>query len=137
MRAYINGELSTPQLDTFFLVSFWFANEECEDNTEVSENCIRLDGIWTEGSSENTEFSCKWKGVALCYLNEEGFYLEIENFTLDDFEKMIKEKNMKIVNADGYPSSTVNAKITEFKLVDGEKELVFDTDEIEEIEFII
>lgn len=137
MRAYIDGELDTLQKESFFVVSFWFANEDSEDNFEISENCIRLDSLHAEGSSDGTNFSIRWKGVELCYIDEQGNYRETEDFTLDDFDKMIKEKNMRLVNADGYPSSNVNVTITNFTLVDGENELEFDTELIDEIEFIV
>ena len=137
MRAYIDGELSEVQKDTFFIVSLWFANEECEDNTEVSENCFRLDGIFTESTSDVELFASRWKGVTLCYVNEEGVYTETEDFTLEYLDNMIKEKNMRVVNADGYPSVDATAIIKEFKLVDGENELVIDPELIDEIEFIV
>lgn len=137
MRAYVDGQLSEVQKDSFFIVSLWFANEDSEDNMEISENCFRLDGIFTESTSDVELFSSRWKGVTLCYINEDGVYTETEDFTLEFLDNMIKEKNMRVVNADGYPSVDVTATIKEFKLVDGENELVIDPGLIDEIEFIV
>ena len=135
MRAYINGQLSNSQ-DTFLLASLWFASEDCEDNMEISDKCIRIDGLFVEGTSDTDEFSCRWKGVELCYVNSEGEYIETEDFTVEEFQNLIKEKNMRLVNGDAYFDSNVDVKITEFKLVE-EKEFELDVNLIDEIEFIV
>ena len=133
MRAYIYGNLSTKQ-ECFLPSSLWFANNDCEDTFKISENCIRLDGLELEGAADENSFACRWKGVELCHINNNE-YEETENFTVEQFSNIIKEKNMRLVNMDAYFDTSVNVTITSFELVD-QTSLEFDTNLIDKIEFV-
>jgi hypothetical protein len=85
---------------------------------------------------EGNEFSCRWKGVELCHIDENGEHVETEEFSVKDFMGIIKEKNMRLVNMDAYCDEDTNVKITEFKLVDFDGEVDFDTNLIDDIEFV-
>ena len=135
MRAYIDGILSTHQ-DVFIPEDLWFATEDCDDNTVVSEDCICLSGLTCESSVNDGEFSCRWKGVEVTYIDDTGKEVETEDFTVGEFFEMIENKSMRLVNASAYFDTDVDVRITEFVLVDGESEEEFDTSLIDEIEFI-
>ena len=95
MRAYLNGTLSVNQ-ETFIPQDLWFSTEECNDNTVGSDNCICVSGLTCESKTEDKEFSCRWKGVLLTYVNAEGKEIETEDFTVDEFLKIIKDKKMRL-----------------------------------------
>lgn len=136
MRAYIDGKLSTRQ-SCFLPTNLWFANSEEDFDFEVTENCIRLDGVYTEGGvNEDDTFSCRWKGVELVCINDKGEYHITEDFTVDKFSKLIKEKNMRLVNMDAYFDTDVDVSTTKFKLVDHTGEFELDPSLIDEIGFI-
>lgn len=84
MRAYLDGTLSKEQ-EIFLPQDLWFSTEECYDNTIVSEDCICVSGLTCESKTENKEFSCRWKGVVLTYINNDGKEIETEDFTVDKF----------------------------------------------------
>lgn len=136
MRAYIDGTLSTLQ-ETFIPEDLWFATDDCDDNTIVSETCMCLSGLTCESSVEENDFACRWKGVVLTYINENGDEIETEDFTVKEFIQMIKDRNMKLVNASAYFDTNVNMKITELLLADNENKIELDVGEVEEIEFIV
>lgn len=139
MRLYLDGKLST-NTETFFPQSLWFASEDCEFDYEVSEECIRLDGLSCEARSRNGEFAARWKGVELVYLKRDGNtteYVETEDFTLDQFAKMISNKNMRLVNMDACYDENVNATVTELTISDGNDYYEFDSSKIDTVEFII
>ena len=134
MRIYLDGKLSTKQ-ETFLPATLWFATDNCDDNTEVSEECLCLDGLFCESCVEDNEFSCRWKGVEIHY-DENGEEIETENFTLDKFISLITEKKMRLENMDAYYDSDVFVTITGLNIVDGDKEYDFDVSLADEIEFI-
>ena len=135
MRAYICGKLSTNQ-NCFLPASLWFATPDCEYNIELSDKCIRIDGLEIESAVNECEFSCRWKGVELCYINCDGEYIESEDFTVEQFKNILEEKNMSLANMDAYFDSSVNVTVTQFTLVDPESSLKLEFDDIEEMEFI-
>lgn len=132
MRAYIDGTLSTHQ-DCFLPDTLWFSSDEDFDFV-VNEKTIRLDGLECESGIENNEFSCRWKGVEVCYIKD-GEYTETEDITVKEIIDMIKEKNMVLINMEAYYDTSVNVKLTKLKLVD-DKECEFNTDSMCEIEFV-
>lgn len=132
MRAYIDGTLSTHQ-DCFLPDALWFSSDEDFDFV-VNEKTIRLDGLECESGIENNEFSCRWKGVEVCYIKD-GEYTETEDITVKEIIDMIKEKNMVLINMEAYYDTSVNVKLTKLKLVD-DKECEFNTDSMCEIEFV-
>lgn len=146
MRAYINGKLSAPngeqlgKIESFLPAGLWFANPDEDFDFEVSDSCIRLDGLYTEGSvdEETKEFSCRWKGIELCHMDEIDGYLETEDFSIEDFTKIIEEKDMRLVNIDAYYDGDINVEITNLVLVDyyNDTRYEFDTNLIDKIEFI-
>lgn len=134
MRAYLDGTLSTNQ-KIFIPEDLWFANEHCDDNTVVSEDCLSLSGLTCESSIKDKGFSCRWKGVLLTYLKD-GEEVETEDFTIKEFIQILKNRRMKLVNASAYFDTDVNMRITSLSFVDNEGEVNFDVDNVEEIEFI-
>jgi uncharacterized protein YacL (UPF0231 family) len=134
MRVYLDGKLSTKQ-ETFLPAGLWFATENCDDNTEVSEECLRLDGITCESSVDGNEFSCRWKGTEIHYVKN-GEEIETEDFTLEEFVSLITEKKMRLENMDAYYDDEVNVTITGLTIVEGDKEYEFDVSLADEIEFI-
>ena len=134
MRIYLDGKLSTKQ-ETFLPATLWFATENCDDNTEISEECLCLDGLWCESSVDDNEFSCRWKGVEIHYI-ENGEEIETEDFSLDKFVSLITEKKMRLENMDAYYDSDVFVTITGLSIVDGDNEYEFDVSLADEIEFI-
>lgn len=135
MRAYIDGTLSVTQ-NCFLPASIWFYNPDEGFNEEISYKCIRLDGLEVEGGVEGTEFGCRWKGVELCYTNEDGEYIETENFTFEDLTNLIETRKLSEINMDAYYDTNVKAKITKLKLVNGDKSFEFNSEDLNEIEFI-
>ena len=135
MRAYIDGVLSTTQ-ETFIPEDLWFATNDCEDNTIVSKDCLCLSGLTCESSVENKEFSCRWKGVEIRYINSDNQEIETEDFSVEEFLQTIQEKNMRLVNMSAFFDTNVNTTITEFLLVDNESEVRFDIALIDTIELI-
>ena len=133
MRVYLDGTLTAEQ-ETFLPVSLWFATEDCEDNLTVSETCISLEGIESESFIEGNEFSCRWKGVKLSMLDDNGECITTSDFTLKQFADITK--NMRLVNMDVYFDKDTKCQITNFKLVDTKYELTC-IEHIDEIEFII
>lgn len=135
MIAYIDGILSK-KLDSFLPSSLWFATEDCEDNREVSDTCIRLDGLHTEGNIwDDKHFTCRWKGVEVCYFDNNGEYVETEEFTPEEFMETIKDINMRLVNMEVHTDTDVTVKITNFVLLEENKSLIeLDTDLIDKIE---
>lgn len=134
MRIYLDGKLSTKQ-ETFIPAGLWFATENCDDNTEVSEECLHLDGITCESFVDGNEFSCRWKGTEIHYV-ENGEEIETEDFSLEKFISLITEQKMRLENMDAYYDSDVNVTITGLSIVEGDKEYEFDVSLADEIEFI-
>lgn len=125
MRAYLNGTLSKKQ-ETFIPQDLWFSTKDCDDNTIVSENCICLSGLTCESKTEDNEFSCRWKGVLLTYVNDNGTEIETEDFTIDKFFKMIKDKNMRLTNMSAFFDEDTVVKLTSLTFVEKDKETEFD-----------
>ena len=134
MRIYLDGKLSTKQ-ETFLPATLWFATEDCDDDTYVSEECLCLDGLTCESCVNGNEFSCRWKGVEIRYI-ENGKEIETEGFTLDKFISLITEKKMRLSNMEAYYDSDVNVTITGLSIVDGDDRYDFDVSLADEIEFI-
>lgn len=138
MRVYINGVLSKPQ-KSFGIVDLWFSTEKCEENTEVSVDCICLSGnMWWESSvdDDGMQFSCRWKIVECDYIDNNGLLVETCDIGAKEFLDIIKRRGMRLVNASAIYDTDVDVKITEFLLVDGVSEERFDLDLIDDIEFI-
>lgn len=137
MRAYIDGTLSTKQ-QSFLPEDLWFATNDCEDNMDISDTCIRLTGLEIESAvlDEGSKFTCRWKGVELSHIDDQGECVETEEFSIEDFKEFVEGKNMRLVNMGTYLDQTVNVKITSLVLVDDDVEYEFDTSCIDEIEII-
>lgn len=139
MRLYLDGTLSNNTV-TFFPQSLWFAGPDCDDIFEISEDCIRLDGLSCEGWSKDGEFAFRWKGVELVCIKHDGNtteYVETEEFTLTDFAKMIQEKKMRLVNMDVCFDENVKATVTELTITDGNDYYEFPIDRVDTVEFIV
>lgn len=134
MRIYLDGKLSTKQ-ETFLPEDLWFATEDCDDNTEVSEECLRLTGLCCESCVDGYEFSVRWKGTEVHYV-ENGEEIETEDCSLEKFVSLITEKKMRLENMSAYYDSDVNVTITGLTIVEGNKEYKFDVSLADEIEFI-
>lgn len=135
MRAYLNGRLSCHQ-ETFIPQDLWFSTEECSDNTVVSDDCICVSGLTCESKTEDKEFSCRWKGVILTYVNNKGKEIETEEFTVDEFLKMIKDKNMRLTNMSAFFDTDVDVMLTELLFVEKDKETEFDIKLVDEVELV-
>lgn len=135
MRAYLDGTLSKEQ-EIFLPQDLWFSTEECNDNTVVSEDCICVSGLTCESETENKEFSCRWKGVVLTYINNDGKEIETEDFTVDEFLKMIKDKNMRLTNMSAFFDTDVDVMLTKLVFVEKDKETELDIKLVDEVEFI-
>lgn len=135
MRAYLDGTLSKEQ-EIFLPQDLWFSTEECNDNTIVSEDCICVSGLTCESKTENKEFSCRWKGVVLTYINNDGREIETEDFTVDEFLKMIKDKNMRLTNMSAFFDTDVDVMLTKLVFVEKDKETELDIKLVDEVEFI-
>ena len=142
MRAYIDGELSRPNDEPvkngscFIPDTLWFANEEDDYDLEISKTCLRLNAMIPESGVHDSEFSCRWKGIEICYINDNGEYIETEDFTIKELLEIIKEKNMSLVNMEAYYDGDINVKLTHLLLVDREMEYEFDISNVDEIEFV-
>jgi len=134
LRIYIDGTLSTKQ-ETFIPATLWFATENCDDNTEVSEECLCLDSLLCESCVDDLTFSARWKGVTLCYIKD-GEEIDTEDFTLDFLVNIIKQKKMRLENMDAYYDDDVLVNITSLSIVDGDDEYRLDISLTDEIEFI-
>lgn len=137
MRAYINGKLSTPQ-ECFLPAGLWLANTSDDYDLDISENVLRLDGIEIESSldEDKTKFTCRWKGVSLVDVDENGNITDKEIYNIEDLLKIIKSKNMSLVNMDAFFDTKVKAAITSIELVDSVSDFSFDLSSVEPIEFI-
>lgn len=135
MRAYLDGTLSKEQ-EIFLPQDLWFSTEECNDNTIVSEDCICVSGLTCESKTENKEFSCRWKGVVLTYINNDGKEIETEDFTVDELLEMIKDKNMRLTNMSAFFDTDVDVMLTKLVFVEKDKETELDIKLVDEVEFI-
>lgn len=135
MRAYLDGTLSKEQ-EIFLPQDLWFSTEECYDNTIVSEDCICVSGLTCESKTENKEFSCRWKGVVLTYINNDGKEIETEDFTVDELLKMIKDKNMRLTNMSAFFDTDVEVILTRLLFVEKDKEIELDIKLVDEVEFL-
>lgn len=140
MRLYIEADLSTDKAD-LWLDTLYFSNKNCEEDNEVSENCIRLDTHVCECKTEGNRFSAKWYGVYVGYIDKDTSgttYTETRDFTLNWLAEMIRSKGLKLANAEGCYDKNVTVKVTELVLANGDERYVFDERDISnEIEFII
>ena len=139
MRLYLEGKLSKP-LTFFHPVSVWLANPECDFDWEVTEDCVRIDGLHTDAHAKEGEFQSTWRGVELVYIKRDGEtteYVETEDFTLDQLAKLVTEKKLRLVNMDGYMNESVDVIITKLSILDGNDWYDLDEDLIDEIEFIV
>ena len=138
MRVYLEGKLNID--DTGFLpAGLWFASKDHEFDYEVTEDCIMLDGWTIEGWSKDGEFSTRWKTVDLVYIKRDGDtteYVETEEFTLDDFAKMVTEKDLRLVNMDAYFGADATVTVTGLTISDGNDYYEFPVERIDTIEFI-
>ena len=115
MRIYLHGNMSK-KLETFLPDTLWLSNKDCDDDTEPGENCICLEGLECECSSDdNLAWSCRWKGVTLTNEKECD-----EDFEKDFLINLIKERNLTVTNMSGYYSDTVEIEITSIMLLDGD-----------------
>ena len=135
MRAYIEGNLSVEQ-EMFLPEDLWFANEKCDDNTIVSKDCMSLSGLTCESTVENKEFFCRWKGVVVTYITDDGVEIETEDLAVKEFIKLLQERKMPFVNASAYFDSDVNVKFTKLILTDNINKIELDISKVEEIEFV-
>lgn len=135
MRAYLNGTLSVYQ-ETFIPQDLWFSTEECNDNTVVSEDCICVSGLTCESKTEDKEFSCRWKGVVLTHINNEGKEVETEDFTIDELLTIIKDKNMRLTNISAFFDTDVEVMLTKIIFVEKDKETELDIKLVDEVEFM-
>ena len=135
MRAYLNGTLSVYQ-ETFIPQDLWFSTEECNDNTVVSEDCICVSELTCESKTEDKEFSCRWKGVILTYVNYEGKEVETEDFTVDELLTIIKDKNMRLTNISAFFDTDVEVMLTKIIFVEKDKETELDIKLVDEVEFM-
>lgn len=148
MRAYIDGKVTRqdglPLKDNhcFLPAGLWFNNPEEEFDWEITDNCIRLDGLSCESSvdKETNTFTCRWKGVELCYIDHINGHTETEDFEIEKFKEIIEEKNMRLVNMDAYYDNySLNVEITNLVLIDNDENdtsYEFNTNLIDKIEFI-
>ena len=113
MRLYMNGTTSRviPKDDAFILSQLHFSNDNCDDDTIYSDDCMILEGLECETSHEGNEFSCRWKGITLQQDEE-------ETLTVKDVIDTIVDKNMKVTNLSGYVDGDVDVVITDIVLVD-------------------
>lgn len=135
MRAYLDGSLSTYQ-ETFIPQDLWFSTEKCNDNTIVSDDCICVSGLTCESKTEDNEFSCRWKGVVLTYVNNEGKEVETEDFTADELLTIIKDKNMRLTNISAFFDTDVEVMLTKIVFVEKDKETELDMKIVDEVEFM-
>ena len=135
MRIFMDGTLSEKQ-GCFLPCELWFATEDCEDNTIVSEDCLCLSGHECESSVDGTKFSCRWKGVSLIYVNDDGEEIDTEDFTYEEFINILKERNMTLQNMSANFDTDVDATITELMVCDADGDHDFDVSDAETIEFI-
>ena len=134
MRVYIDGTISTKQ-KTFLPATLWFSTEDCDDNTEISEDCICLEGIECESCVEGNKFTCRWKGAELGALDEDDDEAFTEDFTVKDFLEIIKTKKMRLTNMSAFYDEENVAKITNLTFVDADREHDFDLSLVDEIDF--
>lgn len=114
MRIYIEGTLSTPQ-ECFLPCDLFFANENVEENDTPSKDCVMLTGMWCESAIDGTNFSCRWKGVAMEDDVDYG-----EDFTKQDFLDRVKERNLTLANMSANFDTNVDVKVTSIMILDGE-----------------
>lgn len=125
MRIYINGTLSNEQ-ETFLPADFFFSNENAEYTDIVSENCIEIYGMECESSVNDKSFSCRWKGVLLSSIDDNGDIIEKEIYSVDEVLDIIKAGNLKLNNIMAYFDSNVKVDITDVEIEDSEKQVKLD-----------
>lgn len=135
MRIYIEGTLSVAQ-ETFLPDELWFSNDECEDNTLTSKNCVCLYGESVDSYVEGKTFTVRWKGVILEKMDN-GTIVEINNPAVNEVLAYLKANKMRLTNMTASYDTNVKVNITKFILEDYENRQIFDNEKIDEIEFVI
>ena len=132
MRVYIDGTISTKQ-ETFIPATLWFATDDCDENTVISEDCICLEGIECESFVEGNEFSCRWKGAELGMLDKDGNEIFTEDFTIKDLLNIIKK--MRLANMSAFYDEPNITNITSLTFADANERHDFDLSLVDEVDF--
>lgn len=144
MRVYIDGKIARKDGEKlndnqcFLPAGLWFCSPWEEFDYEITNGCIRLDGLECESvvDKETNIFTCRWKGVELCYIDPTNGHTETEDFEIEDFMTIVNDHNMRLVNMDAYYDGDLDVEITNLHIVDDDIEFNFDVNLIDKIEFI-
>lgn len=144
MRIYIDGKISRKdgkKLEDnfcFLPAGLWFCSTQEEFDWDITNDCIRLDGLSVESAVDKVTniFTCRWKGVELCYIDPTNGHTETEDFEIEDFMTIVNDHNMRLVNMDAYYDGDLDVEITNLHIVDDDIEFNFDVNLIDKIEFI-
>lgn len=144
MRVYIDGKIARKDEkklndnQCFLPAGLWFCSPWEEFDYEITNGCIRLDGLECESAvdKETNIFTCRWKGVELCYIDPVNRHIETEDFEIEDFMTIVNDCNMRLVNMDAYYDGELDVVITSLHIVDDDIKFDFDTNLIDKIELL-
>lgn len=102
----------------------WFANDKVVITNEASENCIGIEAINYECSTDNDDnFVCQWQGVNLITTDKDGNEVRILDWRVNDLVATIKEKGLVIRNLyAGLEDSAYDVVISSITFVEDGKE---------------
>lgn len=132
MRLYYDGKLSNKKQRVFTITRFYFANPNEEYETDTLTNCIALEGHSCESSVKKDIFFGRWKGVDLVYYDENGQWIEKDEFTIEELEKMIGVNGYKLVDIEAVCNSSMNVEIDWIEIEDntGEQLILSDFNDV-------
>ena len=142
MRVYANGTVSNGEKANFLLTDLCFAAEEWNDPTVSGDNCLILSGQLCETSSENKEWSSRWKGVDVSFGDEghNDYTAEKIGCSAQKILDILIEKKMFLRNCEAYidfEDSSEYVKVDAVTIVDNNSEVKIPKELLEEeIEFI-
>lgn len=127
MRIYMSGTISNGEAAKFLPQELFFTSPDCNDDLTPSESCIMLSAHLSECSTEDTHWSCRWKGVDLVNEKDHG-----EDFSLEELKGMFLARNLKLDNMNAYvdyeDGEEVFVTVEHLKICAGGKEWVVNPD---------
>ena len=125
MRVYMSGKITSGEAAHLLPCDIFFSNEDCDDNTVASENCLMLSGIECECSTNGNEWSARWKGVCAEFEKDTG-----EDISVEWIQNTIRKKNLKLSNMHAYADVPSIVTVEEFMILDGDwgTEVYFDAE---------
>lgn len=115
MKIYLSGKITSGNASHLLPADIFFANENCDDDTVASVNCLMLSGIECECSIQEYEWSARWKGVRAEFEEEMG-----EDISVEWILNTIHKNNLNISNMNAYVDINPSiVTVEKFILLDG------------------